>query len=146
MSFLVNENINLSIGSATPSSPPKGKVFAPCWSENGYRLCSFWSGIVYGVRAEVAWDQAGVMGKKGKKRGQIGKLSASDASPAVVWGGEKGDHPFPSTDYRLSSLASRFYFVLFCFFVFAHADYFSFLPQYGACPQAKLRKIRERMN
>ena len=28
--------------------PPKGGVFAPFWSENGYRLCPFWSGIRYG--------------------------------------------------------------------------------------------------
>ena len=28
--------------------------------------------------------------EKGKKRGQIGKISASEASPAVVWGGGKG--------------------------------------------------------
>ena len=108
MPFLVNENLNLnlSIGSATPSSPPKGRIFAPFWSENGYRLCSFWSEIGYGVRAEVAWDPAGVVGKKGKKRGQIGKLSASEASPAVVWGREKGDHPFPSTDYLSALFAS----------------------------------------
>ena len=96
---MVNENRNLSIGNATPSSPPKGRVFAPFWSEKGYRLFSVWSGIGYGFRTEVAWDQTGAVGKKGKKRGQIGKLSASEASPAVVWGGEKGDHPFPSTDY-----------------------------------------------
>ena len=29
---------------------PKGKVFAPFWSVNGYRLCPFWSGIGYGFR------------------------------------------------------------------------------------------------
>ena len=26
---------------------PNGRVFAPLWSENGYRLCPFWSGIVW---------------------------------------------------------------------------------------------------
>ena len=26
-------------------STPKGRVFAPLWSENGYRLSSIWSGI-----------------------------------------------------------------------------------------------------
>ena len=26
---------------------PKGRVFPPFWSENGYTLCSFWSGIGY---------------------------------------------------------------------------------------------------
>ena len=29
---------------------PSGRVFAPFWFENGYTLCSFWSGIVYGFR------------------------------------------------------------------------------------------------
>ena len=24
---------------------PKGMVFVPFWSENGYRFCPFWSGI-----------------------------------------------------------------------------------------------------
>ena len=28
----------------------KGRVFAPFWSENGYRFCPFWSGIGYGLR------------------------------------------------------------------------------------------------
>ena len=27
---------------------PSGRVFAPVWSENGYTLCPFWSGIGYG--------------------------------------------------------------------------------------------------
>jgi len=27
---------------------PKGRVFAPFWSENGYGRSSFWSGIGYG--------------------------------------------------------------------------------------------------
>ena len=27
-----------------------GRVFAPFWSENGYKLCPFWSGIGYGFR------------------------------------------------------------------------------------------------
>ena len=30
--------------------PPKGRGFAPFWSEHGYRLCPFWSGIGYGFR------------------------------------------------------------------------------------------------
>ena len=30
--------------------PLKGKAFAPFRSENGYRLCPFWSGIGYGFR------------------------------------------------------------------------------------------------
>ena len=29
---------------------PKGIVFAPFWSENGYTLCPFWPGIGYGFR------------------------------------------------------------------------------------------------
>ena len=34
----------------------------------------------------VAWDQARQSGKKAKKRGQTGKISAREASPAVAWG------------------------------------------------------------
>ena len=30
---------------------PKGRVFAPFWSENGYRLCSFWPGNGYTFQA-----------------------------------------------------------------------------------------------
>ena len=29
---------------------PSGRVFAPFWSENGYKLCPFWSGIRYGFQ------------------------------------------------------------------------------------------------
>ena len=43
------------------------------------------------------------VGAKGKKRGQIGKISASEACRAVAWGGGKG-HPFPYPDY----LSARF--------------------------------------
>ena len=38
----------------------------------------------------VAWDQAWQWGEKAKKRGQIGKISASEASGAVFWGGGMG--------------------------------------------------------
>ena len=38
----------------------------------------------------VAWDQAWQWGKKVKKRGQIGKISASEARGAVSWGGGVG--------------------------------------------------------
>ena len=37
------------IGSAAPS----GRVFAPFWSENGYTLCPFRSGIAYGQLREL---------------------------------------------------------------------------------------------
>ena len=50
------------------------------------------------------------VGEKGKKRGQIGQISASEASPAVAWG-----------DY----LSEPF------FFFFAYAAFFSFFPQCG---------------
>ena len=32
----------------TYEPPPSGRVFAPFWSENGYTLCPFWSGIGLG--------------------------------------------------------------------------------------------------
>ena len=44
-------------------------------------------------------------GKKGKKRGQTGKISASEASPAVQLGRGKGN-PFPSPDSLSGSFRS----------------------------------------
>ena len=44
------------------------------------------------------------MGRKGKKRGQIGKISASAASRAVAWGGKRAGG---QTTSRLSSMASN---------------------------------------
>ena len=32
---------------------PKGRLFAPFWSEHGYRLARFWSGIGYGFRGNT---------------------------------------------------------------------------------------------
>ena len=62
--------------------------------------------------SRLAWDQAPQWGEKGQKgRGQIGKISASEASRAVSWWGGKGDHPFPSPDYLSVRFARRF-----CFF------------------------------
>ena len=102
--FLVNENRNLSIGSGTPSSPPKGGVFASFWSENGYRLCSFWSGNGYGFPSEVAWGQAGAVGKKGKKKGSDRKTVGKRATTLYP----------PQTTSWLSSVASLFFFFFFC--------------------------------
>ena len=48
------------------------------------------------------------MGKKAKKRGQIGKISASEASLAVAWGGGKGPY-FLSAFSRLASLTDLFF-------------------------------------
>ena len=53
----------------------------------------------------VAWDQAPQWGKRQKKQGLIGKISLSEASRAVAWGGGKGCHPF-----LLSSLRSPVFF------------------------------------
>ena len=41
------------------------------------------------------------MVEKGKKRGQIGKISASEASPAVVWGGGEGERAAEPGDMLL---------------------------------------------
>ena len=46
---------------------------------------------------------------KGKKRGEIGKILAREASRAVVWGGEMGGVPFPSPEYRSARFARRFF-------------------------------------
>ena len=43
--------------------------------------------------ALLGWNQAPQWGKK-EKQGQIGKISASEASPAVVWGGKSGQTLF----------------------------------------------------
>ena len=51
-------NINFSTqaqyfpgGGGTPlCAAPKGGGFVPFWSENGYTLCLYWSGIWYGFR------------------------------------------------------------------------------------------------
>ena len=54
--------------------------------------------------------------EKGKKRGEIEKISASEASRAVACGGEKGAALSPSQNTsRLTSPA---------IFFFAHADFF----------------------
>ena len=51
------------------------------------------------------------MGEKSKKRGQTGKISANEASPAVAWGGGKGSTlSRPQFTSRLSSLADFFPF------------------------------------
>ena len=48
------------------------------------------------------------VGEKENKRGQIGEILASEASPVVAWGGGKGGRalrqPFPSPDYLSTSL------------------------------------------
>ena len=50
-----------STGDTPPYQPyrsvcaaPKGRVFAQFWSQNGYKLCPFWSGIGYGF-----WENYG---------------------------------------------------------------------------------------
>ena len=57
------------------------------------------------------------MGKKA--RGQIGKISASEASRAVSWGGKGRPPPFPLSRLPLGSLRSPiFFFRLHRFFFF----------------------------
>ena len=58
----------------------------------------------------VVWDQAPQWGKRQKKQGLIGKISLSEASRAVAWGGGKGCHPFPSPDYLSARFAHQFFF------------------------------------
>ena len=57
-------------------------------------------------RIIIAWDQALQGGEKCKKRGQTGKISASEASPAVQLVRGKGQ-PFPSPDYLSGSVCAR---------------------------------------
>ena len=67
--------------------------------------------------------------------GQIGKISASEASRAVAWGKGKGGHPFPSQDYLSARFARQFFF-------FRPRRLFStFFPQCGAWSQAMLQGL-----
>ena len=77
----------------------------------------------------LARDQAPQWGKKGKKRGQIGKISAKEMSRAVAWGGGKGGATFspPQTTSRLASLA----------------DFFLLFPHGGAWSQVQLASIKK---
>ena len=61
------------------------------------------------------------VGEKGKKRGQIGKISAKEASRGVTWGRGKGGATLfpPQTTSRLASLA----------------DFFSFFPTAEPAPR-----------
>ena len=54
----------------------------------------------------LAWGQAPQRGKKGKKRGQIGKILVSEASLAMVWEGGKRRRLFPLPRLPLGSLRS----------------------------------------
>ena len=69
------------------------------------------------------------MGEKGKKQGQIGKISTKEASRGVTWGGVKAGATFspPQTASRLSSLA----------------DFFLLFSHCGAWSQAKLASINK---
>ena len=69
------------------------------------------------------------VGEKGKKRGQIGKISAKEASRVVTWGRGKGSAALfpPQTTSRLAPLAN--FFLLF--------------PHGGALSQAKLASINK---
>ena len=62
----------------------------------------------------LACEQAPQVGGGGggtKKRGQTGKISANEASPAVAWGEAKGGNlSRPQSIHRLSSLADFFLF------------------------------------
>ena len=51
------------------------------------------------------------VGEKVKKQGQIGKISAREASPAVAWGGERIAEPVSRLPLgsRLASLADFFF-------------------------------------
>ena len=75
-----------------------------------------------------------VVGEKSKKRGQIGKISASEARRAVAWGGGKGATLSPSLGYLSARFAPQF------LFFFANADFSSF--SHNAEPGTRLRRPR----
>ena len=72
--------------------------------------------------------------EKGQKRGQIGKISASEASLAVSWGGGKvnlkGRHSFPFPDYLSARFARRFFFSTHADFFFLFSPMRSLVPGY----------------
>ena len=54
-----------------------GRVLGPFWSENGYRLCSFWPGIRYGFQGNYPECMnvfiVSIQNEQGRKRNkQIG--------------------------------------------------------------------------
>ena len=69
------------------------------------------------------------MGEKGKKRGQIGEISAKEASQRVTWGGGKAGATLspPQTASQLALLA----------------DFFLLFSLCGAWSQAKLASINK---
>ena len=87
--FLVNENRNLSIGSATPSSPPKGGVFA---------LILVWKRVWFSN-----WGSLGPGWRSGEKRQKAGSDRKTVGKRATTL------YP-PQTTSWLSSLASLFFF------------------------------------
>ena len=71
------------------------------------------------MAVELTWDQAPQGGKKAKKRGQIEKISASEASRAVAWGGGKGAALSPSPDYLSADPAIFFFSPTLIFLLFS---------------------------
>ena len=72
----------IHIGSITP----KGKVFAPCWFENGYRFCPFWSVIGYGLRRNYGcvWMCSSVQFLMSNKESLIGEFEM-DFKKSFCW-------------------------------------------------------------
>ena len=81
---------------------------------------------------EVAREQAPQRGKKaekGKKRSQVRKTLASEASRVVAWGGEKvATLSPPQTTSRLGSLLSSMFFFRPSQFVFSFSPMRSLVP------------------
>jgi len=69
------------------------------------------------------------VGEKDKKQGQIGKISALEASRAVAWGGGRAAPPSPLPRLPPGSLHAPIFF-------FANADFFLvFLPNVEPGPK-----------
>ena len=64
------------IQSVQVCAAPTGRVFGPFWSENGYTLCPFWSGIEYGFRGNYgsAWRYWSFQFQMSKKEREICEL------------------------------------------------------------------------
>ena len=131
--------------SPRPFTDPHSLLFHSANVQNGlFYPTNSWTGHE-GFKARVRWGGAHFLpyhphasrstslgpgstaGENGQKRGQIAKISASEASWEVPCGGGKGDrgsatlYP-PQTTSRLASLAD---------FFSCQADFFLLLPQSG---------------
>ena len=99
-----------------------------CWRHE-VLILSFKRNFSHSVTVRPGPGPGSAVGENGKKRGQIGKISAKEASRGVTWGGGKGGATLspPQTASQLASLA----------------DFFLLFPHGGAWSQVILASINK---